>query len=233
MSLMSESLGYVEACGKSHEFLRRGCTKTPTKTSWAGDLLITEEVVVKQSEVNDMRGEESDVSHTYAPITEECPEKKVGIPSQYKVEETSIRSGKGTFNYLIPKAKNEEDETHWDLDIYQSLSDCGVLMDGGDALQQPSIMGYVTSLCGTVDRAGLSPKAHYLDNRASYSDDPYNGLLVAIRTGLVWNWEVRYAPKEMVHSEGLMRSDDVTAQFMEQIILLGMTSEDIFEFGMI
>lgn len=231
MSVMSKTFNYIEICGKSHEFLRRGCSKTPINVTWAGDLLIVSETILKQSEVNDIRGGNTEMQYTY---TNECGTEKVGLPLQYAVKETGIRIGaENSFNYTIPKAENEEDETQWDLNIYQSLNDCGVLMDGGDALQQLNIMGHVTSLCGTIDRVGLNPQAHYLDNRASYSDDSNNGLLIAIRTGLVWNWEVRYTPKERVLSEGLMMSDDITSQFMEQITALGMTHEDIFEFGMI
>jgi len=235
MSVMSMSLNYLEVCGKSHEFLRRGCSYTPVGYAWAGDILITSDVMIKQSEVDDMRGGAADVNHLYESVNSACQDKEVGIPSQYKVEETDIRNGTGTFNYLIEKAANPENETQWDLGVYQSVNDCGVLMDGGDALQYPGVGSRVTSLCGTIDRdAGVSaPKAHYLDNRKSYQDDPDNGLLVAIRTGVVHRWEIRYAPKERNLSSGLVMSDDVTAQFMEQVAALGMGHEDIFEFGMI
>ena len=233
MSVQSETFGYLEVCGRSHEFVRRACTNTPREISWAGDILIVKESLLKQSEVHDIRGGDSDVNHTYQ---SNCGVQEVGIPPQYSVEETPIRTGgEDSFEYLIPKAEDPEDEKQWDLGIYQSLNDCGVLMDGGDALQTPNATREVIGICGTLRRnSGLGdPQVHYLDNRKSYSKDPDNGLLIAIRTGLVWNWEVRYAPKEMILSEGLMRSDDVTAQFMEQITALGMTSEDIFEFGMI
>jgi hypothetical protein len=159
-----------------------------------------------------------------------------GIPTQYKVEETDIRTGGAkTFEYAIPKNPDPEEEKHWDLDIYQSNDDCAVLMDGGDVLQQPSIEQKVTSLCGTVDRSsgGAEPQAHYLDNRKSYSTDPDNGLLVAIRTGFKWNWELRYAPKEKILLNGLMDSDDVTAAFQLALAAEEMTNDDVYEFGMI
>ena len=140
----------------------------------------------------------------------------MGLPSQYKVEATGIRTGsENSFNYTIPKAENPEDETQWDLGIYQTENECGVLMDGGDALQTPNAGREVISLCGTLRRsAGLSePQVHFLDNRDSFDKDPDNGLLLAIRTGFVWDWEVRYATKENVLIEGLMKTDDVTAAF--------------------
>lgn len=236
MSVMSKTFGYRELCGKSHEFLRRGCSYTPVKVSWAGDLLLTQETILKQSEVNDIRGEESNVQTTYQPDSEECSEIQTGIPTEYKVEETNIRTGSAkTFNYTIPKAENEEDEKQWDLDIYQSIDDCGILMDGGDALQTPSTERLVTSLCGTITRSSGSfdAQAHYLDNRNSYSEDPDNGLLVAIRTGVVHSWEIRYAPKELNLSAGLSVSDDITLAFMEALAKEGMTEIDVLEFGMI
>jgi hypothetical protein len=237
MSVQSKTMGYEEVCAKSHEFLRRGCSYTPKAMSWAGDLLLTSEPVLKQSEVNDMRGGESAVAYAYTEIEGTgCGAETVGIPSQYKVEETDIRTGEAaTFFYHIPKAADPEDETNWSLGLYQSESDCAVLMDGGDALQRQGLERRVTSICGTIDRSSgvFDAQAHYLDNRKSYSTDPDNGLLVAIRTGAVWNWEVRYAPKERSLASGLVMSDDVTAQFMEKIAALGMGHEDIFEFGMI
>ena len=230
---MSMTYNFTEVCERSHEFLRRGCSNTPVVVSWAGDIVLIKESILKQSEVNDMRGAEAAVQYTYA---SECGDVVVGLPGEYKVEETAIRTGgENSFQYAIPKAENEEDETQWDIDIYQSLNDCGVLMDGGDALQQPNVSREVISLCGTLRRnAGISePQAHYLDNRKSYSKDPDNGLLIAIRTGMIWNWEIRYAPVERVLTEGLIMSDDVTATFTTALSALGMTHEDVFEFGMI
>lgn len=236
MSVMSVTFGYRELCARSHEFLRRGCTYAPKEVEWAGDLVITREPMLKQSEVKDMRGEESDVQTEYEPPSEDCTTMRVGIPTQYKVEETDIRTEAAkTFQYKVPKHPNEEEEKNWDIDIYQSLDDCGVLMDGGDALQQEWLEKKVTSLCGTVSRsAGVSElQAHYLDNRKSYSKDPDNGLLVAIRTGFKWNWEVRYSPVEKNLSAGLMMSDDITEAFRTALAAEGMTDDDVFEFGMI
>ena len=111
MSVMSVSFGYGEVCKKSHEFLRRGCSYTPLVCKWAGDLLVTEEALLKQSEVNDMRGEAGEVQASYAPVNENCETTTVGIPEEYAVEETSIRTeGAKTFEYSVPKAENEEDE---------------------------------------------------------------------------------------------------------------------------
>lgn len=230
MSVMSEEKGYAESCIRSHEFLRRACTFTPVSSYWAGDLLVTQEAILKQSEVNDMRGEAGSAAIEHAPPTEECGEQTVSMPGNYAADETSIRSENAkTFEYAIQK-----DEPYWDTGIFQSLDDCGVMMDGGDVVFRADSNSQVASICGTIIRKAVGePKAHYLDNRNSYSDDPDNGLLVAIRTGLAWNWEVRYAPRERSLASGLVASDDITVKFMEQIAALGMTQEDIIEFGMI
>lgn len=237
MSVQSKTMGYEEVCARSHEFLRRGCSYTPKAASWAGDLLLTSGPVLKQSEVNDIRGEESDVEYTYSEMDGTgCGAETVGIPSQYKVEETDIRTGDArTFEYHTPKADDPEDETEWSLGLYQSDSDCAVLMDGGDALQKQGLERRVTSICGTIDRSSgvFDAQAHYLDNRKSYSEDPDNGLLVCIRTGAVWNWEIRYAPRERSLTSGLIMSDDVAEQFTAALAALGMTHEDVIEFGMI
>lgn len=234
MSVQSVTFGFAEVCQRSHEFLRRGCSNTPVEISWAGDLVVVKESILKQSEVNDMRGGEAEVEYTYHQPN--CGDITVGLPSQYKVESTAIRTGgENSFGYTVPKAENPEDEKEWDLGIYQTLNDCGVLHDGGDALQTPNSTREVISLCGTLRRnAGLSePQAHFLDNRDSFSKDPDNGLLIAIRTGFVWNWEVRYATKENILTEGLMKTDDVTVAFAAAIGELGMTNEDVFYFGML
>jgi hypothetical protein len=234
---MSVSLGYLEVCGKSHEFLRRGCSYTPKTCSWAGDLLLTGEPLLKQSEVNDMRGAEETIEYTFpADESSGCGAITVGIPSQYKVEETDIRTGgANTFEYHTPKNPDESEEANWSLGLYQSLNECGEMMDGGDALQSQSLERRVTSICGTVDRSSgiFDAQAHYLDNRKSYTDDPDNGLLVAIRTGAVWSWELRYAPVDRDLTNGLIESDDVSEAFTTALSALGMTHQDVFEFGMI
>ena len=237
MSVMSETFGYLEVCGKSHEFLRRGCSYTPKTYSWAGDLLLAGEPLLKQSEVNDMRGGAEAIEHTYVEIGGTgCGGVAVGIPSQYKVEETDIRTGgANTFEYHTPKSPVEAEEENWSLNLYQSTNECGEMMDGGDALQSQSLERRVTSICGTVDRSSgvFDAQAHYLDNRKSYPDDPDNGLLVAIRTGAVWSWELRYAPVDRDLATGLIESDDISEAFAAALSALGMSHSDVFEFGMI
>ena len=239
MSVQSVTLGYDEACEKSHEFVRRGCSKTPKESSWAGDLLVVSGEIVKQSDVEDIQGEESDVEHVYASPNEACSDMHVSIPAEFRVEETDIRTGgKQSFSFLIPKNENEEDEANWELGIYQSTGGddfCGLMgFDGGDALQHESDLGRVVSICGTIDRSSIgTPQAHYLDNRKSYEDDTDNGLLICIRTGVVLRWEMRYAPVGRNLSSGLAASDDVTAEFTTALSAMGMTHEDVFEFGMI
>jgi hypothetical protein len=237
VSVVSETLGYNEVCKKSHEFLRRGCSRTPMQYSWAGDLILVKEELLKQSEVNDIRGGGGVVAHTFPAIGGTgCGDETVSMPQQYEVTETGIRNGDfNTFNYEVTKNNNREVEGNWTLDILQSENDCGVMMDGGDVLQILNPSYKAMSLCGTIilDSGLAETQAHYLDNRESYADDPDNGLLVAIRTGFVDGWRVRYARKEVDLTSGLIVSDDITEKFMEQIVVLGMTQEDIIEFGMI
>ena len=114
-----------------------------------------------------------------------------------------------------------------------SNDDCGLMQDGGDVLVRFDTNSRVVSLCGTIDRTLFNPTAHYLDNRKSYSKDPDNGLLVAIRNGINGAWEVRYSPAERILTEGLVMSDDVTEAFTTALSTLGMTHADVFEFGMI
>lgn len=237
-SVAARTMNYDETCGRSHEFWRRGCSNTPEYTSWAGDLIIIREPILKQSEVNDMRGIEIAECTIEKEYTHpECGNATVkpSESAELTVEQTSIRTGsENSFDYAVPKNGDPEQERNWDLDVYQSESDCAVLVDGGDALQQFG-NNEVISLCGTVRRnCGLGePVCSYLDNRSSYPEDADNGLLIAIRTREVDNWEIRYAPKDRSLSAGLMMSDDVTVAFTAAIAELGMTHADVFEFGMI
>lgn len=238
MSVMSMSLNYREACFKSHEFLRRGCSFTPKNVEWSGDIIIFKEAILKQSEVNDMRGNAADVEFTFNEIPEsDCGNVTATLPDGYnKVEETDVRDGGAkTFNYAVPKNENPDEEENWSLTVPQTTNDCGVMMDFGDAYQSLVMENKAVSICGTVERTSgaFDIKCHYLDNRKSYLEDPDNGLLVCIRTGAVWSWEMRYAPAGRDLSSGLVMSDDVTVAFTTALSALGMTHEDVFEFGMI
>jgi hypothetical protein len=155
------------------------------------------------------------------------------MPGGYSADETSIRSGSAkTFNYIIPKNSDPENETNWDLGILQSNDDCGVMMDGGDILYRQESTGQIASLCGTIIRRGVfEPVAFYLDNRKSYTKDPDRGLLIAMSIGETW--EVRYATAEQSLSGGLVNSTDVSEAFNTAIIALGMTQADVISFGMI
>lgn len=236
MTVATETFGYNDKCCISHEFLRRACTVTPRSGYWAGDILVYTDKLIKQSEVNDMRGGDCETEIVYPKQNTACSDIQTGIPEQYAVEETDIRTGaENSFEYLIPKAENPEDEHNWEIGIYQSTDDCGKMRDGGDAFQELFSGQGAISICGTVQRtSGMFPmQVHFLDNRMSCIDDPDNGLLVAIRTGAVWAWELRYAPKELNLSSGLSASDDITLAFREVLELNGMTDQDVFEFGMI
>lgn len=234
MSVFSKTFGYSEVCGLSHEFLRRGCSFTPKEVSWAGDLIVIKEEVLKHSLVDDMRGGESDVSFTHTTPTENCSDIVVELPNGYKVEETSIRTGgENSFEFTIPKATNPDDEHNWDLDVYESLNDCGVLMDGGDAYQNIHPQSRIVSLCGTVDKRGWNADAYFLDNRLSYSDDPDKGCLIAMNVGLNPNWDIRYLLPTYDTKQGLMVADNITESFMTALTEQGLTQEDIIMFGMI
>lgn len=234
MTVATETYGYDDKCCLSHEFLRRGCSVTPMSAYWAGDLIVTTEILTKQSEVNDMRGGDCETNIEYPKQNNSCSDLESGIPGQYTVEATSIRDGEeNSFQYLIPKAENPENEHNWSLGLYQSNDECGKMMDGGDAYQDLSVFGRVMSICGSINQQIFNPSVHFLDNRKSLADDPDNGLLFAIRNGLTGNWEVRYAPVERNLTAGLMMSDDVTAAFRAALAGEGMTDDDVFEFGMI
>lgn len=236
MSVQSETIGCAEDCEKSHEFVRRGCSFTTEFVSWAGDLLLTKNYITKQSEVNDIRGGDGTVEYTYTEVGENCDDDTAAIPTQYAVESTEIRTGgRNTFEYAVPKNPDPELETNWDIGILQSENECGEMTDGGDILQEYSYESKVTSLCGTVDKSGgvSESKACYLDNRKSFSADKDNGLLVCIRTGFTWSWEILYAPKNLDLSTGLSVSDNVTLSFRSALSKIGITDEDVLDFGMI
>lgn len=236
MSVASRTFNYSESCQLSHEFLRRICSKTPTEFYWAGDLIVSKTIKTKQSEQNDMRGGAGDVEVTFPEASEECGETTIAAPEDAKVEETEVRdqaddeeTDSGSFKWIVKKASGQ-----WDEDIFAASDlDCGVLTDGGDIYGNETTFGTVDSLCGTIHRDLFNPSAHFLDNRRTKETDPDNGLLIAIRNGINGDWEVRYAPTERVLTEGLIMSDDVTTAFTTALSALGMTHQDVFEFGMI
>lgn len=233
VSVMSKTTNYIEHCGISLEHIRNGCTHTPRSIQWAGDIVILKDSVFKQSRVKKINGEGCNLEHTFPAASEECGE-KTASPDGVKEIEDEIRDGsEESFEFTIPQNSDREEEKNWDLDILMSNDECGEMQDGGDVLIQFDIFPRVVSLCGTIDRTLFNPTAHYLDNRKSYSDDSDNGLLVAIRNGINGAWEVRYSPAERILTEGLIKSDDVTATFTAALSALGMTHADVFEFGMI
>lgn len=233
ISVMSKTANYIEHCGISLEHIRNGCTHTPRSIHWAGDIVILKDSVLKQSRVEKIKGGGCNLEHTFPAASEECGE-NTASPYGVKEIEEEIRNGsEDSFEFTIPQNSNREEEKNWDLDILMSSDDCGIMQDGGDVLIQKDLYPRVVSLCGTIDRTLFNPTAHYLDNRRSYSEDPDNGLLVAIRNGLNGAWEVRYSPVERVLTAGLIASDDVTAAFTTALTVLGMTHQDVLEFGMI
>lgn len=233
ISVMSKTMGFIEHCGISLEHIRNGCTHTPRSIQWAGDIVILKDSVLKQSRVKKIKGEGCNLEHTFPAANEECGE-KTASPAGVKEIEEEIRDGsEESFEFTIPQHSNREEEKNWYLDILMSNDNCGLMQDGGDVLIKKDLYHRVVSLCGTIDRTLFNPTAHYLDNRKSHSKDPDNGLLVAIRNGINGAWEVRYSPAERILTEGLVMSDDATAAFTTALSALGMTHEDVFEFGMI
>lgn len=233
ISVMSKTMNYIEHCGISLEHVRNGCTHTPRSIQWAGDIAILKNCVFKQSRVKKIKGEGCNLEYTFPAASEECEEETASPAGVKKIEEEIRDGSEESFEFTIPQNPDREEEKNWDLDILMSNDDCGIMQDGGDVLIRFDTFPRVVSLCGTIDRTLFNPAAHYLDNRKSYSEDPDNGLLVAIRNGINGSWEVRYSPVEKNLTEGLAMSDDVTTAFTTALSALGMTHADVFEFGMI
>lgn len=232
-SIVSRTQNFIEHCGKSLEHVRKGCTYTPKEVQWVGDIIILNNSVLKQSLVKKIFGGECSLKHTFPAVNDDCGEKTVSPDGVRNIEE-EFRNGSGeSFEFTIPQNSDREEEKNWDLDILMSNDECGIMQDGGDVLIQKDLYPRVVSLCGTIDRVLFNPTAHYLDNRKSYSEDPDNGLLVAIRDGIDGSWEVRYSPVEKILTEGLVMSDDVTTAFTAALTALALTPADVFEFGMI
>lgn len=233
-SVWSKTMGYLEKCGLSMEYLRRGCTYTPESVKWAGDLVITKDATLHQSKMDCIRGEACDPSHTFPAASDECGEKTVTPEGLEPVKETGIRSGgENSFQYTV-----EEGEPGWDLHIAATNDEgCGAGMspaDGGDVLFSFEATTQIKSLCGTVTvKSFASPKAFYLDNRKSFSEDPDNGLLVAIQDGMIGDWKVLYTEKDLELTEGLAMATDISSQFLDALTEAGIDKKDVFSFGMI
>lgn len=232
-SVMSKTMDYIEHCGISLEHIRNGCTHTPRSIQWAGDIVILKDSVFKQSRVEKINGAECTLEHTFPAASEECGEKTASPDGVKKIEEEIRDGSEESFEFTIPQNPDREEEKNWDLGIWMSNDWCGAMQDGGDVLMQFDTFPRVVSLCGTIDKTLFNPTVYYLDNRKSYSEDPDNGLLVAIRNGINGSWEVRYSPVEKILTEGLAMSDDVTTAFTTALSALDMTHEDVLEFGMI
>lgn len=236
MSVQSVTFGFSESCGISHEFLRRACSHTPNNFCWAGDLLVTESTTIKQSEQNDMRGFEEEVTLSFPASSDSCSEVVLDPPGAVEIDETQIRtqaSGEetsaGSFTWAVPKSSDL-----WETDILASNDIyCGVLTDGGDIYSNESVLGRVDSLCGTIRRDLLNPSAHFLDNRRTLPDDPDKGLLFSIRNGLSGEWEVRWVDDRVPLTVGLSDSLDISAAFRTALAGQGMTEQDVYSFGMI
>lgn len=236
MSVQSVTFGFSESCGISHEFLRRACSYTPNNFYWAGDLLVTEYTTVKQSEQNDMRGGEEEVTLSFPEASDSCGVVELNPPSTVEIDETQIRAqaageetSAGSFTWAVPKSSDA-----WETEILASNDIfCGVLTDGGDIYSSESVLGRVDSLCGTIRRDLLNPSAHFLDNRRTLEDDPDKGLLFAIRNGMGGAWEVRWVDDNVPLTVGLSDSLDISEAFRTALAGQGMTEQDVYSFGMI
>lgn len=234
-SVMSNTMGYLEKCGLSLEFLRRGCTYTPETVRWAGDLVITPESVLHQSVMRwENGGGECEAEHTFPPASDSCGEKTVHPEGLKDVSGSAIsEGGKNGFLWTV-----DEGQPGWDVHIAATNDEgCGGSMapsDGGDVLFSFEAHTQIKSLCGTVAvNSFASPKAFYLDNRRSYSEDPDNGLLVAIQDGMIGDWNVLYAEKDLELTEGLAMATDISSQFLDALTEAGIDKKDVFSFGMI
>ena len=119
MSVYSDTFGFNEACQRSHEFVRRACSKGPTVSTWVGDFLVSETVKIKQSEQVDIRGGEGEVAATYAAVNATCGEEIIHAPQVVKVENTEVREDTDhskVFDWAVPKY-NAKGKLQWDIDI--------------------------------------------------------------------------------------------------------------------
>ena len=235
MSVESKTMGYLETCGLSLEFLRRGCTYTPESVKWAGDLVVTSESMLHQSVMRWNNGSgECEAEHTFPAASDECGGKTVHPDGLENVSGSTIsEGGKNEFLWTV-----DEGQPGWDVDIAATNDDgCGASMapsDGGDVLFNFEAHTQIKSLCGTIAVNSLAePKAFYLDNRRSYSEDEDNGLLVAIQNGLTGDWKVLYADALTPLSEGLVDAEDISAAFLDALTKNGISKQDVFSLGMI
>ena len=234
-SVMSKTIGYLEKCGLSLEFLRRGCTYTPETVKWAGDLVITSGSVLHQSVMRwENGGGECEAEHTFPAASDECGEKTVHPEGLKDVSGSAIsEGGKNGFLWTV-----DEGQPGWDVHIAATNDEgCGGSMapsDGGDVLFSLEAHTQIKSLCGTVAvNSFASPKAFYLDNRRSYSEDQDNGMLVAIQNGLTGDWKVLYADALTPLNEGLVDAEDISAAFLDALTEKGISKQDVFSLGMI
>ena len=243
MSVYADTFNYAESCGKSHEFLRRGCTKTPAEINgfhWAGDLLVVRSVKVKQSEQNDMRGGASEIGAEFPAVSDSCGSVHVPPASPTPTEETAIRTQAtgettetGSFKWAVPKYDSDGNQL-WDFDIFASDDVfCGVLTDGGDCYSNESAFGAVDSICGTIHRDLFNPAAYFLDNRITTEDDEDKGLLFIIRNGLNATHEVRWVDEHVLLQTGLDDAADITNEFKAALAAAGILESDVLSFGMI
>ena len=234
-SVMSKTMGYLEKCGLSLEFRRRGCTYTPKTVRWAGDLVITSESVLHQSVMRwDNGSGECEAEHTFPPASDSCGEKTVHPDNLEDVSGSTIsEGGKNEFLWTV-----DEGQPGWDIHI-AATNDiwCGGSMapsDGGDILFDFDGQTKIKSLCGTVEISSYgAPQAFYLDNRVTYQKDIDAGLLVALQHGVTKDLTVLYAKKDISLAEGLVGATDVSAKFLTALAVHGIGKADVISFGMI
>lgn len=233
-SVDSMTFGFSEICGLDLEFVRRGCTYTPGSVKWAGDIVISKEAMLHQSVMRHIVGGPCESTYTFQDTSVECESVTVSSPELHDVSDSEISSGsKDSFLLTI-----EEGQPGWDVHIAATNDEgCGGSMapsDGGDVLFSFEAHTQIKSLCGTVAvNSFASPKAFYLDNRRSYSEDPDNGLLVAIQNGLTGDWKVLYADALTPLNEGLVDAEDISAAFLDALTEKGISKQDVFSLGMI
>lgn len=225
-SVYSETLGYTEICGSNVGFSRDCCTFTPKKIKWAGDLILASQSVLHQSSMQYSHGSQCDLSHVFEQYGQ-CP------PETYSSGKSVQEVDSALQNDVVHTL-----DTGWDIGIAATNDAyCGEgahPADGGDVLFNFETHTQVKSLCGTVAVNSFGePKAFYLDNRRSYSEDPDNGLLVAIQNGLTGDWKVLYADALTPLNEGLVDAEDISAAFLDALTEKGISKQDVFSLGMI
>ena len=227
--LMALDPGLILIAGASVEFCRGAKAYTPAKAMWAGDILITTQAEHRQSFWKRVNGGACDVKDTVSP-SEDCKNLDLSPAGIINPEETDVRNCSLGFSFDPERsAKNG-----WDMDIYASVEDCGVLVDGGDIYYNGEWTTKFKSLDDTFSHTTAGPdeliNIAYLDNRKTYSKDPDKGLLFAIQDILSKAWLFKFTHKD---GQTIGKMEDVTSIIAAKLAEKELGMQDVLLVGMI